>query len=216
MRTSPGNLASKRVRVGVLLMCVVLALVGGYDTLLPASAHALAAGPQLSVSVSDGRASAASGDRLSYAIRLTNLGQKRVGSLVVTQTVPTGLHFTSQAPPGTARPGTVTWTSTLAPSASNAFHTTMAVTATPAQLLRLATVVCVSASAKAAPIVCASDSDQLPAGAAAQASRAPREDAATSRAAASAAPWYWGGGVAVLLVLSWLVLRRVRSRTVRT
>ena len=81
---------------------------------------------------------------------------------------------------------------------------------TPDHLLRLATVACASAMRDGRPIVCATHSDRLPAGAAAEA-----------EAARAAAPpvnrlWYVGAGLLVLVLTGVLAARRARRRGGRT
>ena len=80
---------------------------------------------------------------------------------------------------------------------------------TPEDLLRLATVACASIEGGDKPIVCATHSDQLPAGAAAEAAAHEAANPVTSRL------WYAGVGavLAALLLTALLVLRRIRPRS---
>jgi uncharacterized repeat protein (TIGR01451 family) len=182
-------------------------------TASPSPTSSPAGGPQLSIAVDDLRTSVSSGDQLTYATTVTNLGLSRVRGLALTQTVPAGLTFGSADSHGAAGAGTVRWTVTLAPSAKVVVHTTMTVTATPKDLLRLATVACATTAPTAAPIVCASDSDQLPAGAAAASATA--TPAATS--SSHAVGWVVVSGIVVLLALAtaFVVARRRASRAAR-
>ena len=129
-------------------------------------------GPQLSIAVDNGKTSTTTGDQLDYVITLQNLGSTDVDGLLVDQSLPTGLQFGTADSGGAADAKGVNWTVDLKATQTATFHTTMTVGATPAELLRLATVACASTSAAGPPIVCASHSDQLPAGAAADANQA--------------------------------------------
>ncbi|MFD8560812.1 hypothetical protein ACWDOR_06945 [Streptosporangium canum] len=152
--------------------------------------------PTLSISVDNGRTSAKEGDRLSYTVTVRNIGTTDASDLRLTQSLPAGLKLVSADRDGRAKAGHVTWTVDLKAGRNAAFHTTAEVRATPDDLLRLATVACASAEADDKPIVCATHSDQLPAGAAA-------DDAARSAATpAPARPWYVlaGAGLLVLMV----------------
>ncbi len=166
-----------------------------------------ASGPQLSIAVDDGRLSAASGDTLTYTLTIRNLDSAPVSGLHVTQSMPRGLTFGSADSAGFVVADSVTWQVDLNAAASATMHTTMSVSATPKELLRLATVACAGISATAPPVVCASHSDLLPAG---------REAAAAATAAASKRPasstnyaWYIGGA-AILAGGVVLTLRRRR------
>ena len=138
---------------------------------MPAAAPA-PTGPQLSIAVDNGKTSTTTGDQLDYVITLQNLGSTDVDGLLVDQSLPTGLQFGTADSGGAADAKGVNWTVDLKATQTATFHTTMTVGATPAELLRLATVACASTSATGPPIVCASHSDQLPAGAAADANQA--------------------------------------------
>lgn len=164
--------------------------------------------PQLSIAVDNGHSSTAAGDTLDSAITVRNLGTTKIVGLKLTQTMPTGLVFGSADAAGVAGPDGVSWTVDLAPTAEAVVRSTMTVSDTPPDLLRLATVACAAASADGPPIVCASDSDQLPAGAAAEAAIAADESAAASTALLR---WYLAGG-AVLVVAAVAVLLLIRRR----
>jgi len=165
--------------------------------------------PQLSIAVDNGHTTAAAGDRLTYTISVQNLGTAEVADLHVTQSMPTGLKFVSADSAGTAKAGSVHWTLDLKTAGETKVHSTMTVADTPRELLRMATVACASTSADDPPIVCASHSDQLPAGAAAE--------AASARSAAPSPdglnPWYLalGLGVIVAALIVVLVIRRRRT-----
>ncbi|MDP9074135.1 MAG: DUF11 domain-containing protein [Actinomycetota bacterium] len=182
--------------IGLLLLLAV--------NLTPASAVA-APTPQLSIAVDDGRASTAAGETLTYTVTVRNLGATPISGLQVTQTMPSGLSFLSGDSAGVATASTVTWHLDLAAAGTTTMHTTMSVSATPTELLRLATVACASVGTTASPIVCGSDSDLLPAGRRAAASRPVRGSAA---AASSNGRWYGigiGGAILMLVGLAALM-----------
>lgn len=192
----------------LLIIPAVIGLLGVFS----AGPAPVTPGPQLSIAIDNGRTSTAAGDSLTYTIDIRNLGTTEVSQLGVTQSVPAGLTFESADSAGSAAAEVVTWRIDLKPSATATVHSTMTVGATPADLLRLATVACARMSSDDPPIVCAAHSDQLPAGAAAAAR-------AQSRTAASpswtdSGKWYLVGGIAVLVVvlaILW-IRRRITSR----
>ncbi len=168
--------------------------------------------PQLSIAVDNGHTTAAAGDTLNYTISVQNLGTTDVADLHVTQSMPAGLKFRSADSAGKPKAGGVNWTLDLKAAGHTKVHSTMTVLDTPPELLRMATVACASTSADDPPIVCASHSDQLPAGAAAE--------TASARNAAPGAdgldPWYLALGlslvVAALVVV--LIIRRRRAQRI--
>jgi len=168
------------------------------------------AGPQLSIAVDNGKTSAVVGDKVTYTISVQNLGTTDADKLWVTQTMPTGLTFVSADTKGTEpHNGTMTWNLNLKATETATFHTTMTVGATPADLLRLATVACAGVSKGGAPIVCASHSDQLPAGAAADASAA---SDATTPASGLSSWWYVACGIALVVAIAALAVLLIRRR----
>ena len=171
-------------------------------------------GPQLSISVDDGHPSAALHAKLAYTVTVINLGTTDAAGLHITQTVPNAAGFGSAAPAATAHAGLVTWTLDLKATKKAVFHTTMTVSSTPSNLLRLATVACASLSPQGAPIVCASDSDQLPAGLAAVQSAAAHPIVVVGSAppAHGAMWWYVGGGAVLIVVLGSLIIWLTRHR----
>jgi len=127
--------------------------------------------------------------------------------------VPTGSSLRSSAPDGRRRQDRVQWTVDVAPGKPVTLHTSLAVgQRLPADVLRLATVACAQLPSASTPLVCASDSNELPAGAALGVQQ--RElDAPTS-----ALPSWWpyaagGAGLAVLAGVAALLLRRRPRRT---
>ena len=182
--------------------------------------------PQLSIALDNGHTSVVSGDTLEYTLTIQNLGAADIPGLLITQTVPTGLEFGSADSRGTVDGGNVHWTLDLKHAATDTVHTRMTVTATPPELLRLATVACASLAADGPPIVCAAHSDQLPAGAAAAVgsgatTTAPIGIGVTTAAISGSSSrtwWYVGGAVGLLIVAGVaaafvLARRRARSRT---
>jgi hypothetical protein len=95
---------------------------------------------------------------------------------------------------------------------------------TPGELLRLATVACAATAPDDTPLVCASHSDELPAGAeAARSAQAAAGAAAHTPETVSEAGrpgtawWWWLGGIAVVVVLAVAAaLVLVRRRPDRT
>lgn len=158
-------------------------MVAGVLALLPGVAHAepaKTATPQLSIAIDDKADSAAKGDKLAYTITITNLGTERVKDLAVSQTVPAGSRFDSADRSGRHIGNAVSWTVNIKAAEKVTLHTSLTVAATPATLLRLATVVCAQLSAKGPPLVCASDSDELPAGALAAAAADASQDVSST------------------------------------
>ncbi|WP_329089989.1 MULTISPECIES: hypothetical protein [unclassified Streptosporangium] len=162
--------------------------------------------PTLSIGVDNGRTSAEKGDRLTYTVTLRNIGTTDARGLHLSQSLPDGLRFVSADHGGKARPGRVTWAVDLKAGRNATVHTTAEVQDTPAHLLRLATVACASAMRDGRPIVCATHSDRLPAGAAAEAEAARAATPPVNRL------WYVGGGLLVLVLTGVLAARRARRR----
>lgn len=203
-------LAVARLGVGLVL--------GGFLAAAPASADDRAPKPMLSISLDDGRTSAEAGDTLDYTITVVNLGTDAVEGLRVTQTMPGGLTFESADRGGTARAGLVVWSVDLAPERTRVLHTSMTVGETPDEVLRMASVACASPGARSAPLVCATHSDELPAGREArsqdEAAAADAADRTASGADHGTAAWVGllgGGAVVVAVVLTLLRRRRMRS-----
>jgi uncharacterized repeat protein (TIGR01451 family) len=170
-------------------------------------------GPQLSIAIDDGHTSTAAGDSLTYAIVVKNLSSSAADGLHVTQTMPAGLTYVSADAGGALQGDKVSWNLTIGGSGEATLHTTASLGSTPSEVLRLAPVACASASVDGPPIVCASHSDQLPAGAAADSAKQAAPAAAES---ASSRPG-WVFGITALLVivaiaaLGAAVVRRRRS-----
>ncbi len=204
------------VRAPAVATAVLAATSVSAPVTTTAPAGDAAAAPQLSIAVDDGKTATAEGDSLTYTVTVRNLGTTPVTGLHVTQSVPTGLTFGSADTAGVAKPGTVEWTVDLAATSEAVVHTTMTVAATPAELLRLATVACANQTSTSPPIVCASDSDQLPAGAAAGTVPPSATDAGLAPTESERSPGVLIGGLvgAALLVgilVVWLTRRPRRG-----
>jgi uncharacterized repeat protein (TIGR01451 family) len=188
-------------------------LLAGLVMAAPATARTEPLAPQLSISVDNGETSATVGDTLTYAIVVENLGATRIRHLQVTQTLPDGLDFTSADTSGVATKQAVEWTVDLAPTSQTVLHTTMEVVETPKDLLRLATVACAGLSADKAPVVCATHSDELPAGAAAAAvAAAPRHPGSDHEESARLSTAEYAGFAGLLVLLAALGAVAVRRR----
>ncbi len=196
------------VRLPVRALCLLILTILLAAVPWSASAAPKTAPPQLSIAVDDGQPSAVAGDTLAYTLTVTNLGTARVKDLLVTQTVPTTSRFVSAEPRGVKTKSDVTWKITLDATDKVVLHTKLEVLGSPDEVLRLATVACAKTSAKSAPLVCASDSNQLPAGAAAQlAAEGPQ---AAGWLSTPHLGWYVGGGLAVLAAAVGVALARSR------
>lgn len=159
--STPARLRSTRILV--LTTVAALGLLGAAGT-----AQADSGPPQLSIRVDDGQTDASSGTTLRYVLTVTNLGGERVRDLAVSQTVPPNTTLGPLDRGGRATKGVVRWQVDVPAGKSVTLRTSVEVGKDlPSGELRLATVACATTSPKASPIVCAADSDQLPAGAAA-------------------------------------------------
>ncbi|WP_410816493.1 hypothetical protein [Micromonospora sp. 050-3] len=167
------------------------------------SASASPPGPLLSITVDDGRTEVSAGDELTYRLTVRNLGATTVADIKVSQSMPTGLTLVSADRGGKARDGAVTWATDLKVGQESTFTTVARVGETPKDLLRLATVACATAKGGTKPLVCATHSDLLPAGAVAPAA----EDTGTS--------WLWSAGAAAALLIIGLGAFVLRHRNRR-
>ena len=165
---NPGR--RQRPALAALLCCVLAAVLAGLGA-TPAAASGPP--PQLSIAVDDGRTDAGAGADLTYTVTVTNLGARSVKELEVTQTVPAAAQLRSAGPGGTVDGQQVRWRTGLRQGQTKRFTSRVSVAGSvPDDLLRLAAVACAAQPDAGRPLVCASDSDQLPAGAAADARRA--------------------------------------------
>jgi Domain of unknown function DUF11 len=140
-------------------------------------------------------------------VSVRNSGAVAVPRFTVSQTLPAGLAFLSASDHGAAKSGLVSWSASLPVGGERTFRVSARVTKTPAKLLRLAAVACVTLPGSTRPLVCAAHLDRLPAAAAAQASG--------SRSSAGNVLAYTGAGAAVLvlgLIAAIAARRRGRPR----
>lgn len=156
-------------RGALILLRLLVVTVTSALCLAPSVATAKPAAPQLSISVDNGRTTTQAGEKLAYTVTVTNLGATAIRDLVVTQTVPAGASFGSADGRGQQRAGTISWRVQLKATGQAAMHSTLTVAPRPPDhLWRLATVACARVTLKGPPLVCAADSDELPAGAVAR------------------------------------------------
>lgn len=214
----------RKVRGGVVLVAALLGgplfAVGMLATSAPASAADApsppdkgSAGPELAIGIDDGHTSIDVGDHVTYTVKIRNIGTAAADDLAVTQTLPAGARFGSADHDGVVKDGTVTWHTDLAAGRDTALVVQAEVTKPQAGQLRLASVACATINGDSRPIVCAADSDKLPAGAGAH-STAPGS-------AASSGPRGWllvlyvgiGVGAALALLAGLVGRRRWSSRS---
>lgn len=167
---------------------------------------------RLDVGVDDGRAATKEGDHLTYTVTLRNLGGTTVTGLRITLTVPSELRLRSADHGGRRNGGHVRWSVDLPGGHSAVLTAAGDVRPTPPQLLRLAAVACVTTEGADRPIVCATHSDELPAGARRAAASRPRDAAAETKDGGTAGLWYVVSGVLIFAVLLGVAVRLRRSR----
>lgn len=205
----------RRVRGGLVLAA---ALLGG--PLLPVGMSALqapafaadaptppdkedTAAPDLAIGIDDGHTDVRGGDRLTYTVRIRNIGTEDADDLLITQTLPAGARFGSADRDGVLRDGTVTWHTDLPAGRDTTFAVHAEVGQPASNQLRLASVACARVDGDSPPIVCAADSDRLPVG---------RDAAAPGTTASGSSGWltasYVGLGVGMVLLAGFLVRRR--------
>lgn len=185
--------------------------VAAHPTALHPAADAAA--PQLSITITDGQESTSAGSQVSYSVSVQNLGSSDASTLTITQSLPDGVSFVSADSAGTLDGSTISWEVNLKAAETTSLSSVVAVGETPADLLRLATTVCAAASTAAAPIVCASDSDLLPAGAQASVEAA-EGDSGSRQWAAWAVPALIALTVLLIAAAASLIVRH-RKRKVR-
>jgi uncharacterized repeat protein (TIGR01451 family) len=192
-----------------LVLAVAAGVAGGASASAAGRDVAPPVAPQLSITISDDRDAAVADDELSYTIVVENLGTTDALGLAVTQSVPDGMTFGAADNSGTLTSSTVNWNLDVKAAEKATLSTTMTVGETPADLLRLASVACALAVPTDQPIVCASDSDMLPAGAAAAAA-----DTANPQTIDHTLGWVIGGSLAVVIVAGTTLLLVLRRRRV--
>jgi uncharacterized repeat protein (TIGR01451 family) len=166
------------------------------------SATTDASQPLLSIAVDNGRTSVAAGDQLTYKIKVRNLASAKAKQLKITQSLPSGLTFVSADSGGKAGAAGVAWLIDLGAGQESTLTTIAKAGQTPDDLLRLATVACATAPGDTKPLVCATHSDLLPAGA-----RVARTDAPANRGL-----WFLLGATLLALVAAATVFGRRRVR----
>ena len=159
--------------------------------------------PGLTVTVSDGHIAARPGQVLTYLVTVRDTGSVAAPHL---QGHPNHVRraegpFRQRSRRGGGRAGVLAG---LAAGGSRTFRVVARVTRTPAALLRLAAVACVTLPGSSRPVVCAAHLDRLPAAAAV----APSGHSGLSAAAYAAI----GLAAAVLCLLAVIVRRRGRLR----
>ena len=167
-KKSPGRTAV--ACVGVLAAVGMAALVA---VATPAYGLAPATpvdpGPQLSINLDNGKTSAVDGDKLDYVITIHNLGTDDVAGLLVNQSLPAGLEFGSADSGGAAGADDVNWTLDLKATPDGDLSHLDDGRRHTRRVAAPGFVACARSTADGPPIVCASHSDQLPAGAIAEA-----------------------------------------------
>jgi uncharacterized repeat protein (TIGR01451 family) len=172
------------------------------------TAHTL----QLSIGVTDSRQRVQSGDLVTYAVEVHNIGKRNAPRLNIVQTLPAGLTFISASRHPARRADQLTWRLSLPAGHTSKFRVQGKVGKTPAQLLRLATIACATTGASTRPIVCAAHSDELPAGAVAAAQAS--QDASSGTATAPQDRYLGPAIAAVVLVIGttgYFLIRRRRQ-----
>ena len=193
--------------LAVGLIAIPMAAATGHPTASPtAPAVPLPRIPGLTVNITDGRAAAAAGERLTYTVSVRDTGIAAAPHLKITQTLFPGLEFLSASGNGVATAGQVVWSTSLPAGGTRTFRVVARVTRTPARVLRLAAVACVALPGGSRPIICAAHLDRLPA--------ATAESAAGSGSSGSKLLVYAAAALAVLAagLLTVIAGRRVRLR----
>ena len=165
-RTTPAQ-ATAALAVGLIAMPAAMAAshpaAGNPKPTHTVSAAPGSRTPGLTISISDGHVTARAGDKLTYTVSVRNSGAVAVRRLKVTQTLSSSLKFLSASDHGVAAAGDVSWTASLPVGGKRTFVDVTRVTSTPATLLRLAAVACVTLPGSTRPLVCAAHLDRLPA-----------------------------------------------------
>jgi uncharacterized repeat protein (TIGR01451 family) len=207
-RSTPTQ-ATAALAVGLVALPTALG-VSHPAAIHPKPAHTASAArgsrtPGLTISVGDGHVTARAGDKLTYTVSVRNSGAVAVPRLKITQTLASGLEFLSASDHGVAKGGNVSWTASLPVGGKRTFVDVTRVTRTPASLLRLAAVACVTLPGSSSPVVCAAHLDRLPAAAAASTSR-------SGHSVGNVGVYTAGGLAVVALGLLTAIVARRRSR----
>lgn len=179
--------------------------------------------PGLSISISDGRNSAARGDQLRYVVEVKNAGRTNARNLRITVTLPPYLSLNSASQHSVAKAGKVSWRASLRPGRTASFTMSAVVGKTPRGMGHLAVVACAAPSGtgqnSGPPVVCAAHLDRLPgaAGITSSSSRASGRSGSSSSSSSSADA---GSGkiralVAGLIVVAGVLLAALAARRIR-
>jgi uncharacterized repeat protein (TIGR01451 family) len=168
--------------------------------------------PGLSISITDGRTSAARGDRLRYVVMVKNAGAATARNLHVTLTLPPYLSVSPASQRATAKAGKVTWHTSLRPGHTASFTAAAVVGKTPRGMGHLAVVACAEQHS-GTPVICAAHLDRLP-GAAGTTSGTPGTTGSPSSGAGSGKTRYMVAGLIAVtcVLLAALAARRIRGR----
>ncbi|MEV0675654.1 hypothetical protein AB0I60_03930 [Actinosynnema sp. NPDC050436] len=157
----------------------------------------------LSISIDNAHDQVRGGDELAYRITVRNTGSSDVDGLRVTQSVPPGARAVGADQDGRTSPTSVQWTASVPAGEDRTFTGKVVFDAAPEGTARLASSVCAYRTGETRPVVCSTDSDELP--------------AAAPALAQSSVPW-WPLVVAVVVLAAAgafaLVRRHRRSRAV--
>jgi uncharacterized repeat protein (TIGR01451 family) len=171
--------------------------------------------PGLSISISDGRTSAAHGDHLRYVVEVKNAGGTTARNLLVTVTLPPYLSASSASHRSTTKAGRVSWHTSLRPGRTASFTIAAMVGKTPRGMGHLAVVACADLHS-GTPVVCAAHLDRLPgaAGITSSNSGTAGSSQASPSSAGSGKTRDLVGGLIVIacILLAALVARRIRGR----
>jgi len=207
-RTTPAQ-ATAALAVGLIAMPAAMGAShppATHPAPSPTAAAARASrAPGLTVSVSDGHVTARANDELTYTVSVRNSGAVAVPRFTVSQTLSNGLEFLSASDHGVATSGHVSWAAGLPVGGERTFRVATRVTKTPATVLRLAAVACVTLPGSRRPLVCAAHLDRLPAAAAATASR-------SGRSAGNVLTYTAAGAAVLVLGLITAIIARRRGR----
>jgi uncharacterized repeat protein (TIGR01451 family) len=174
--------------------------------------------PGLSISITDGRTSAARGDHLRYVVTVKDAGSKTARNLRITVTLPPYLSVRSASRAAVTKAGKVTWRTSLRAGHSASYTAAAVVGKTPRGMGHLAVVACAEQHS-GTPVVCASHLDRLP-GAAGTTSTSSGSAPGTADGS-SGSPGAGGGlsrylyaGLAAgaCILLAALTARRIRGR----
>ncbi|PSK96303.1 putative repeat protein (TIGR01451 family) [Murinocardiopsis flavida] len=157
---------------------------------------ATAGRPALSIAVSDTLDTMAKGDHTTYRITLRNDGAEDVEGVAVHQTLPVGMALLDHAPEGARTDTGVSWAADLPAGAEVEYTVRARMGASDADVWRATATACATRGAGTRPLVCASDANLLPAGAAA--GGGPR---GTHDAGVPAARWQLAVAAAVVLAV---------------